>query len=126
MLGAVCAIIFGFFSESIKKLTVPDVVGGGPIESFYRLIVQKNQEQALPRTLSVEVMERIDEVFISMVGAVTRIVPDFSRLDFSDFLTYGYYVDNDRLAVAFLISMAFCAGLTLMGYFCLKTRELAG
>ncbi len=126
MLGTVCAIIFGFFSESIKKLTVPEVSGGGPVESFYRLVTQKNQEEALSRSLSVDAMEQIDKLFISMVGAVTRIVPDFSRLDFSDFLTYGYFVDNDRLAVAFLISFAFCTGLTLMGYFCLKTRELAG
>lgn len=126
MLGTLCAIIFGFFSESIQKLTLPDVEGGGPVESLYRLIIQKNQSEELPRSFSVDVMEQFDKFFMSMVSAVTQIVPDFSRLDFSDFLTYGYFVDNDRLAVAFLISMAFCAGLTLMGYFCLKTRELAG
>jgi hypothetical protein len=131
MLASICAIVFGFFSESINKLVVGEVesgrpVGGGPIESFYRLIIQKGQEEALPRSLSVDIMERLDSLFLSMVGAVSSIVPDFSRLDFSDFLTYGYFVDGDRLMVAFLISLAFCIGLTLMGYFFLKTRELAG
>ncbi len=126
MLAAICAIVFGFFSESIKKLTVPDVSGGGPLESFYRLITQKNQEELLNETLGIQIMENIDKLFIGMVGAVTRIVPDFSTLDFSDFLTFGYYVDNDRILVAFLVSMAFCLGLTVMGYFALKTRELAG
>lgn len=125
MLATICAIIFGFFSESIRKLAVPDVSGGGPVESFYRLITQKNQEQKLTESVGVRIMEEVDRFFISMVSAVTNIVPDFSTLDFSDFLTYGYYVDNDRLLVAFLVSMAFCLGLAVMGYFALKTRELA-
>lgn len=131
MLASICAIVFGFFSESISNLVVGEAdtgrpVGGGPIESFYRLIVQKGQEEALPRSLGVDIMENLDSLFLSMVGAVSRIVPDFSRLDFSEFLTYGYFVEGDRLMVAFLISLAFCAGLTFMGYFFLKTRELAG
>jgi hypothetical protein len=76
--------------------------------------------------VGVEIMKAVDGVFIGMVGAVTRIVPNFSTMDFSDFLAYGYFVETDRLTVAFLVTMAFCFGLTLMGYFALKTRELAG
>ena len=79
----------------------------------------------MPEGIGTNIMTSIDSVFINMVGAVTRVVPNFGRLDFSDFLTYGYFVDNDRLLVAAFITLAFCLGLTLLGYFCLKTRELA-
>jgi hypothetical protein len=34
-------------------------------------------------------------------------------------------VDSSRLGVALLISIGFCLGLTILGYFCLKTREIA-
>ncbi len=126
MLGTICAIIFGFFSESIRKLALGEISGGGPIESFYRMVTQMNQEVKLADTAGVQIMKSIDSVFIGMIGAVTRIVPDFSTLDFSRFLTYGYYVDNDRILVALLVTVAFCVGATVAGYFCLKTRELAG
>ena len=126
MLASICTIIFGFFSESIRKFASFDVEGGGPIESFVRLITQKNVGSPFADTLGTDIMKSVDRVFISMVGAVTNIVPDFSRLDFSDFLTFGYFVNNDRLFVAAAISAAFCVGLVFLGYFCLKTRELAG
>ncbi len=126
MLATICTIIFGFFSDAISKFAVPDVEGGGPIESLVRLITQKNMGQPLPDTLGTQIMERIDMVFIGMVRSVTDIVPNFSRLDFSDFLTYGYFVSNDRLLVAACITGAFCVGLVFLGYFSLKTRELAG
>jgi hypothetical protein len=125
MLATICTIVFGFFSEWLQKFASFDVEGGGPIESFVRLISQKNVNQPLPEGIGTDIMQSLDGVFINMVGAVTRIVPNFSRLDFSDFLTYGYFVDNDRLLVAVFITAAFCLGLTFLGYFCLKTRELA-
>lgn len=125
MLAVICTITFGFFSEWLQKLASFSIEGGGPIESLVRLITQQNVSQPLPAGIGSNIIKSIDSVFINMVGAVTQIVPNFSRLDFSDFLTHGYFVDNDRLLVAVVISAAFCLGLTIFGYFCLKTRELA-
>lgn len=125
MLATICTIIFGFFSEWLNKFASFSIEGGGPVESFVRLITQKNVNTPFPESLGTTIMERIDWFFISMVGAVTKIVPNFAKLDFSDFLTHGYFVDNDRLLVAMFLSAAFCLGLTFVGYFCLKTRELA-
>ncbi len=125
MLATICTIVFGFFSEWLQKFAAFSVEGGGPVESFVRLISQKNVNQPFPDSIGTDIMKSIDSVFINMVGAVTKVVPNFSRLDFSDFLTYGYFVDNDRLLVAAFITAAFCLGMTFLGYFCLKTRELA-
>ena len=57
--------------------------------------------------------------------ALTYLAPDFSKLDFSEFLTYGYAIDNHRMLVALTLTFAFCVGLSVLGYFCLKTREIA-
>jgi len=126
MLATVLTIIFSFFSESIRNLAAPTTEGGGPIESFIRLVTQKNLDQPLVDSVGLSVIERIDEFFMNIVSAVTSIVPNFAKMDFSDFLMYGYFVDNSRMLVAFCMTIAFCIGLMIFGYFCLKTRELAG
>ena len=126
MLATVCTIIFSFFSDSISELAKPTTEGGGPIESFIRLVTQKNLDQPLVESTGLTVVQTLDAFFMNVVSAVTSIVPNFAKMDFSDFLMYGYFVDNNRMLVAFCMSAAFCIGLTIFGYFCLKTRELAG
>ena len=54
-----------------------------------------------------------------------KVRNNFNQLNFSEFLTYGYAIDSDRILVALTITLGFCAGLTILGYFALKTREIA-
>jgi len=126
MLVAVAGLVFGFFSEGIREITLPDREGGGPIESFYRLISQQNMMVELENTPQVAVMKSVDMALQKILESVTYVIPDFGRLNFSEYVKYGYYVDNDRLLVAAAISFAFCLGMSVVAYFCLKTRELAG
>ena len=56
---------------------------------------------------------------------LTYLAPNFGQLNFSDYLVHGYAVNNSQLLVAVAITIAFVLGLTLLGYFCLKTREIA-
>ncbi len=125
MLAASVAIIVGFFGEFIRKLAEPDVSGGGPIESFYRLVTQNNMETPLETGFATTVIEQIDNLLVYLLDKLTYLAPDFSKLNFSDFLTYGYSIDADRILVAITIALGFCLGLTILGYFCLKTREIA-
>jgi hypothetical protein len=125
MLAASVAIIVGFFGEFIRKLAEPDVSGGGPIESFYRLVTQNNMETPLETGFATTVIEQIDKLLVYLLDKLTYLAPDFAKLNFSDFLTYGYSIDSDRILVAIAIAIGFCLGLTILGYFCLKTREIA-
>jgi len=74
---------------------------------------------------STTLMEQCDNLIVYLLDKVTYLAPDFGRLNFSDFLTYGYSIDTDRILVAMSIAIGFCVGLTILGYFCLKTREIA-
>ena len=125
MLAVAVALIVGFFGDFIRDLAKPDVSGGGPIESFVRLITQNNMESPLETGWATTLMEQCDNLIVYLLDKVTYLAPDFSRLNFSDFLTYGYSIDTDRILVAFSIAIGFCIGLTILGYFCLKTREIA-
>jgi ABC-type transport system involved in multi-copper enzyme maturation permease subunit len=122
---SIVVILFGFISEFVRTMAQPDVSGGGPIESFWRLITQKNMEVELEPGLQRTLMEQGDTFLINALYYLTFLAPDFKRLNFSSFLTYGYSVDANRLGVALAISIGFCIWVSILGYFCLKTREIA-
>ncbi len=125
MLSSLVAIIVGFCTPFIRDIDNPELTGGGPIESMYRLITQKNMQEGLGEGVVVTLMQQADSFMVKCLESLTYIVPNFTQMNFSDFLTYGYSVDNDRLFVAMMIAFAFCLGLSVLGYFCLKTREIA-
>jgi hypothetical protein len=70
-------------------------------------------------------MKQTDLLITNFLGGMTYLAPNFSVLNFSDFLTYGYAIHNQRVLVAVAITFAFCLGLSVLGYFALKTREIA-
>ena len=82
-------------------------------------------EVHLETGVGTTLMEQIDKGLVFMLEKLTYLAPDFGKLNFSDFLTYGYSVDQNRMFVALAITFGFCLGLSILGYFCLKTREIA-
>ena len=125
MMATIVAIIVGFFGDFVRNLASPEVSGGGPVESFFRLITQNNMESPLETGLATTLIEQVDKLIVFLLYYLTYLAPDFTKLNFSDFLTYGYAIDTDRLLVAVSITLGFCIGLAIFGYFCLKTREIA-
>lgn len=134
MLGTIVMIIVGFFATFIRNLYIgvfntgssdAGSEGGGPIESAIRVVTQQNMIVELDTGIMTTLIENLDKGIIQGLTALTYLAPDFDQLDFSDFLTFGYSVNNDRVLVAITITLAFCAGLTFLGYFALKTREIA-
>ena len=75
--------------------------------------------------VATTLMEQCDLGIVTVLNSLTYLAPDFSNLSFADFLTYGYSIDIHRLLVAVTITLAFCLGLSILGYFSLKTREIA-
>ena len=125
MLGVLMMMIIGFFTPFIRSLTEVDHDGGGPIESFIRIVTQKNMQVDLETGVATTLIKESDKFMTSRLSDLTYLAPNFKQLDFSEFLTFGYSIDNQRILVALAITLAFCVGLTLLGYFSLKTREIA-
>jgi hypothetical protein len=125
MLGTSVMIIIGFFTAFIREMTLASHEGGGPIESLIRVVTQKNMILDLDTGVTQTVVEQMDKLIVQLLNAMTYLAPNFNQLNFSEFLTYGYAIDSDRILVALTITVGFCAGLTILGYFALKTREIA-
>jgi len=132
MLSAVAVMIVGFNSGFIRKLAEVDdqgnlinEQGGGPLESFVRVVTQQNTMVELDTGFFDTIIEKLDYLLVSMLQMLTYLAPNFGQLNFSNYLVHGYAVDNNQLLMAIAITIAFIFGLTLLGYFCLKTREIA-
>ena len=125
MLGTVVMIVIGFFTSFIREMTEASHVGGGPIESLIRVVTQRNMVNALDTGITTTMIEQLDNLVIATLSAITYLAPSFAQLNFSEFLIKGYAIDSHRILAAITITLAFCLGLTVVGYFALKTREIA-
>lgn len=125
MLGTIVMIILGFFTTFIRDMTDPEHVGGGPIESFVRVVTQQNMVLELDTGIAETFIKQTDYGIIQMLNSITYLAPNFAQLNFSEPLTMGYAIDAQRVLIALTITIAFCVGLTILGYFSLKTREIA-
>ncbi len=125
MLGTLVMIIIGFFTTFIREMTEASHAGGGPIESLIRVVTQKNMVLDLDTGVVTTIVEQTDRLIVQSLSALTYLAPNFAQLNFSEFLTYGYAIDSHRILAALTVTIAFCLGLTVLGYFALKTREIA-
>ena len=125
MIGMLVMVVVGFFTTFIRDMSTANHVGGGPIESFIRVVTQKNMVQGLDTGIGDTIVQQTDLLVIHVLNAITYLAPNFSQLNFTEFLTFGFAVDGHRILIAITITLAFCIGLTVLGYFSLKTREIA-
>jgi hypothetical protein len=56
---------------------------------------------------------------------LAQLLPDFSALSTIAFAAYGYDIPGDLVAKNLTICLGYVAGLSVLGYFLLRTREIA-
>ena len=125
MLGTIVIIFLGFFSSFVQGLASPTNVGGGPLESFIRVVTQQNMVTDLDTGLFITVVKNADFGISYLLYGLAFLAPDFSKFNFSNELASGYSISNSRILIALSLTFVFCIGFTLLGYFSLKTREIA-
>lgn len=99
--------------------------GGGPIEAVFRIFRQLNLSADLELGFAERPIKYVDMGGMLLLRLLLQVFPDFSRFDNSDFVEYGFAVDPDLLAIQTVTALAFTSVTAVIGYFFLKTRELA-
>ncbi|MBM3998597.1 MAG: ABC transporter permease [Planctomycetes bacterium] len=138
VLGLSATFVFGVFGGAIQANPILGPIvgtiiseekampGGGPIESLVRLVTQKNIMIELDFPWLAElIIKSLDAAMLGSMLAVTRMLPDFAFFDTTKYLAYGFDIDNALLAQQATIVAGYMLVLTIVGYFFLKTRELA-
>jgi hypothetical protein len=127
MMATLSAILLGFFSNFVSGIWTGETYGGGPVESLIRLVTQENvmQQLELPR-IPLLAIKGIDFVLITIMNAVAVVLPDFTSLGrTSAYLANSLNIYGDLLARHFVTTLLYVLAITIVGYFFLKTREIA-
>lgn len=125
MLFTVSFIVLGFFRPFFVGVAQGTEYGGGPVESFYRLITQKNIISKLDENVMTTIIQGADWVFKFFMRTLAQVLPDFSSLSTVDFAALGFNVPDDLVYQSLTLCLAYVIGCTVLGYFLLRTREVA-
>ena len=125
MMATLAVITTGFFKSFVFDVASGELPGGGPLESLVRLVDQSSQMQELDPGMGIWILQRIDDVLMSIIQVVSYAMPNCGIFSTSRFVSYGFDIPASLMAQHFTITLAYALVVTAVGYFCFKTREIA-
>lgn len=124
-------ILGSFLKESLVKRLATyfsqggQVVGGGSVEAFYRLVRGMNESSPLDESLSKRVIETLDAGVYAMLYLAKYIIPDVRVFDAAVYTSNGFDVPFATCILpSVLITLGFFIPAYIIGYFGLQVREL--
>jgi hypothetical protein len=118
-------IILGFFRAFFVSVAKGEQSGGGPLESFVRLITQKNLTTGLDSGLGVQLMHAVDWVLKGIMLSLTYVLPDFRSYSTVSYMAYGFNIPFSKICQDLTVGLAYVLCVSIFGYFFLRTREVA-
>ena len=125
MLATLSTIVMGFFSGFILQVATGEAEGGGPLEATVRVLTQSNLVTPLEEGVGTDVLLGFDKAILVIMQIVAYLLPDFGQFRTVNFVASGYHVPGVLVAQHFVVCLLYVMVLTCIGYFCLKTREIA-
>lgn len=125
MMFTVSFIMLGFFRDFFVKVAEGTQVGGGPVESLVRLVTQRNLTTRFEPSPAVQLMEALDRVFKGAMQSIAAVLPDFRSLSTVNYVANGFEIPANAIGQQLTVCLAYLVGLSIIGYFFLRTREVA-
>ena len=124
--ATLATVVLGMFSGFIIGVQAGDYAAGGPIESFIRNLRQEGAvtELALPE-VPKRIVKSLDSAYLNVLTTATHILPRYPEFNTVDKVAYGFNINNSLVARHCLITLAYFFVIAVLGYFILRTRELA-
>ncbi|HEV8068725.1 MAG TPA: hypothetical protein VGP76_13390 [Planctomycetaceae bacterium] len=114
------------FRGLIDKIVSGDQLGGGPLESIYRMVTHLNQTVELDLSKSVTgTIKWTDWISQQGIWLVQQTFPNFGYFGMSPYVAKGFDVDfRAAIVPSVAVALAYFIPCVLLGYFALKLREL--
>ena len=126
MMATLASIVLGYLGQFISGVLTGEIMGGGPFESGIRMVRQNNVMVDLDfNDTSVAIVHGIDKVLTLGMWAVAGMLPDYSTYTTTQYVAYGYNINNGLLTIQLLTAFSYVFVVSLIAYFFLKTREVA-
>ena len=91
-----------------------------------RLFTQRNIMTELGDYFWVDVVKSIDYLFAFLIWSFVNMLPDYSMFDTQGFVVDGYNIPIEVVAQQLITVVGFLIALVAVGYFFLKSKEIAG
>jgi len=126
LMASISAIVLGFFGQFVRDIAMGTQYGGGPIESFIRIIIQQNVMTDLEmNTIVTKIIKGMDAILMHVLQAATYILPDYTQFDTTEFVASGYNIFASVVGQQLVMALVYFTAVSIAGYFFLKTREIA-
>ena len=125
MIATVGMMVGGIFRDFMMDLALGHTWGGGPVESFIRILTQDNVVTDMPEGLRTTVAQSADWVLQKGLLVIAQVLPPIGEFDCSSYVAHGFNVSGSWIGERGLTTLGFAVALFVIGYFFLKTREVA-
>lgn len=125
MLATFTVMLMGMQRDFIMDVASGAVQGGGPVESMVRQIAQMNVTSQLEPGLTTDVIKASDAAAMEGMTRIVMLLPEFNKFDNVNYVAHGFDVPGDLVLVQVLTGLGFVAAMFAIGYFFLRTREVA-
>jgi hypothetical protein len=125
LLAMAAAMIFGSNAQLVADIAADQVHGGGPLEAAYRISNQMNVVTPLEPGLLTTAIQRGDAAIRGVFWSLSHLAPDLTAYSRVEYLANGFAVPGEHLVMLGLTTLGFIVPIVLVGYWLLKTREIA-
>ena len=118
--------IAGFFKDYVRALAENTSAGGGPLESLIRLVEKQAPTTPLDTTPGNQAALGTDDVYRWVLRRVLDLLPDVDRFNWTNYVAEGFNIATvNLLALNILIVVGYLLPWALLGYYLIKSREIA-
>jgi hypothetical protein len=117
----------GFFTPSIAQLANNESLGGGPAESFARIVGRTNMVAPLDESPTTSVIRGVDTVFSWLLRLVLKLIPDASRFDLHPYVANGFDISPSRILFVdnFVPLVGYLIPWFVLAFYLINYREIA-
>jgi hypothetical protein len=125
LLAASLIFITGFFTDHLRDVATNRTVGGGPLESLSKLIKTEQPTAPTAETAGAAARGRADKFIAWGFRRVEKLFPDQDAYDWSQFVSEGFNISSQYLAVNLLVTFGYLLPWGIGAYYLMKLREVA-
>lgn len=113
----------GLFHDFLMTVASGQNLGGGPVESMIRLVLQKNQTIDLDPGFMTSLAKTVDPYLLHIMGAVGAVIPNLSTVETSEYVASGFDIPTWLLVRNALVVVGYVVPFLVAGCFLFRARE---
>ncbi|MDR1960379.1 MAG: ABC transporter permease [Planctomycetaceae bacterium] len=126
MVAASGIMIAGFCKELMVQLAVRENLGGGPLESFMRMLKQSNLMEEMQKGMTASFVTSADYVSAFFLMMISRVIPPLSDYAYyKTALVAGFDIPANWIFVHSVTTFGYVLPIFFIAYIILSNREVA-